>query len=232
MVDRYTLTLEKAALSKQFEVELEGDFIPRYNAAPTQSLPVITQSVPTKFQFFKWGLMSEWSNNKRMSPKLFNLPIDSAIEKPTHRKSIINRRCIIPANGFYLWKPIAKRKLTPYYFTFADNQTLALAGIWEERDEFDEHSACSFIMITTTASPLVESYQDNMPLILDESAQKTWISSTDSLEEITGLLNNYANPELSVHPVLPIISNIAYDSEDMILPSVPSDQHGNYTLFN
>ena len=68
MIDRYTLSTPKEVLEKHFNASFLNKFISRYNAAPTQNLPVITQDNAAHFQYFKWGLISNWANNKENEP--------------------------------------------------------------------------------------------------------------------------------------------------------------------
>ena len=143
MLDRYTITLQSHELALVLGAEVPDRYTPEYNAAPTKSLPVITNRTQDKLVFQKWGLMTMWSNNKTMSPKFFNLPVDSVITKNSYRKKLMTHRCIIPMDGFYVWKKVAKKQQIPNYFFFPDKRIFCVAGLWEENE--DQHS---FIMIT------------------------------------------------------------------------------------
>ena len=168
MIDRYTLSTPKEVLEKHFNASFLIEFISRYNAAPTQDLPVITQDNTAHFQYFKWGLISNWANNKKMSPKLFNLDTETLSKKASHQKSLKSHRCLIPIDGFYVWKPFAKKKAIPYFISRTDKKPLAIAGIWEEKDDFNEKANHSFIMITQHSDERMTPYQENMPLCLGE----------------------------------------------------------------
>ena len=231
MIDRYTLSTHQEVLEKHFNAAFKDEFIPRYNAAPTQALPVITQDNTARFQYFKWGLISNWANNKKMSPKLFNLDTETLSKKASHQKSLKSHRCLIPVDGFYVWKPFSKKKAVPYYISRNDKNPLAIAGIWEEKDDFNEEANHSFIMITQHSDERMTPYQENMPLCLGEKEIISWMNAGTTALEIEEISKSTHLWPLTAHPVSPLIANLAKDSPSLIKHSQPSDQLGNYTLF-
>ncbi len=46
MIDRYTITASPEVIADRFSVEVPSFYKAKYNAAPTQLLPVITSSAP------------------------------------------------------------------------------------------------------------------------------------------------------------------------------------------
>ena len=226
MLDRYTITLNADELALVLGVDVPGQYMPQYNAAPTKSLPLIASNSIEKVSFFNWGLMAMWSNNKTMSPKFFNLPLDSVLNKASYRKKILTHRCIIPMDGFYLWKQVAKKQQVPHYFFFPDKKVFSVAGLWEENDE----GSFSFIMITRPANTQIKSFQDDMPAIMDTTSSKKWLESNE-LDELDQLLIKVPNEELLSHTVAPKIRDIELNDVSFIKPAPPADQHGNYTLF-
>ena len=231
MIDRYTLSTGKEILEKYFNASFLNEFIPRYNAGPTQDLPVITLDNTAHFQYFKWGLISNWANNKKMSPKLFNLDTETLSKKASHQKSLKSHRCLIPIDGFYVWKPFAKKKSIPYFISRTDKKPLAIAGIWEEKDDFNEKANHTFIMITQNSDEMMTPYQENMPLCLGEKEIASWMNADTSAPEIQEMIKDTRSWPLTAHPVSPLIANLEKDMPSLIEHSQPSDQHGNYTLF-
>ena len=231
MIDRYTLSTDKEILEKHFNASFLNEFIPRYNAGPTQDLPVITLDNTAHFQYFKWGLISNWANNKKMSPKLFNLDTETLSKKASHQKSLKSHRCLIPVDGFYVWKPFAKKKSIPYFVSRTDKKPLAIAGIWEEKDDFNEKANHTFIMITQNSDEMMTPYQENMPLCLGENEIACWMNADTLAPEIQEIIKDTHSWPLTAHPVSPLIANLEKDMPSLIEHSQPSDQHGNYTLF-
>lgn len=226
MLDRYTITLNPDELTLVLGIEVPSEYQPQFNAAPTKSLPVITSESKDKLVYQKWGLMAMWSNNKAMSPKFFNLPLDSVLNKPSYRKKLATNKCIIPMDGFYVWKKVAKKQQVPYYFFFPDNKIFTVAGIWEENDEGEN----SFIMITRPADEQLLDFQDDMPAIMDASSSRRWLES-ENPEELAELVSKTPSSELISHTVTPSIGDIDKNDVSLIKPAPASDQHGNYTLF-
>lgn len=226
MLDRYTITLQPDELALVLGVEVPDTYNPLYNAAPTKALPVILNSDKSKLNFQKWGLMTMWSNNRTMSPKFFNLPIESVLNKSSYKKKLGTHRCVIPMDGFYIWKKVAKKQQIPHYFSYPDKRVFCVAGLWEENE--DENS---FIMITCQANESVEEFQEDMPLIMDVGSIKQWLE-VDKLDELEALLMKKPKDNFISYTVSPGIKDIDINDVSFINPAPASDQHGNYTLFS
>jgi putative SOS response-associated peptidase YedK len=226
MVDRYTLTPKSDELALVLGVDVPGLYRPQFNAAPSKLLPIITSNEKNKLHFFNWGLMSMWTNNRAMSPKFFNLSLDSVLSKSSYKQKIKSNRCVIPMDGFYIWKQVAKKQMVPHYFFFPDRKVFSVAGLWEEGEE----SSRSFIMITRNSNKLLMEFQEDMPAILDASASKIWLESDDQ-QELEDLLLHTPKEQLTSHTVSPKIRDIDGNDVSFIKPAPASDQHGNYTLF-
>jgi putative SOS response-associated peptidase YedK len=55
---------------------------------------------------------------------------ESIDTKPAFREAFLQRRCLVPTDGFYEWKKVGTTK-QPYLLTMADGSLFALAGLWE-----------------------------------------------------------------------------------------------------
>ena len=95
----------------------EDHWIPRYNIAPTQPVPVTRQNPNgprRELSLMRWGLPS-WSKDMSGAAMMINARSETAATKPTFRDPLTNRRCLIPADGFYEWHRRGKAK-QPYCF--------------------------------------------------------------------------------------------------------------------
>jgi putative SOS response-associated peptidase YedK len=117
MCGRYSLSKNKLELEERYQAEMLGAFKPRYNVAPTQLVPVITSDSPKGFSHFYWGITPEFSKNKHVSQKLINARAETITEKISFKSSFKKRRCLVPADGFFEWKKVGKKKSVPYRFT-------------------------------------------------------------------------------------------------------------------
>ena len=230
MYDRYTISLNNDELALTLGVEVPEVYTPQYNAAPTKKLPIITSVNNQKLSFSYWGLMSRWSNNKSMSPKLFNLSVDAIRTRASYKRKLKTHRCVIPMDGFYVWKQVAKKQLVPYYFYFPDHRVFAVAGLWEETDEA-ESTEMSFIMITKPADEILAGFQDDMPVMLDPSTTRRWLEVEGDVD-IEDFLTDKQSVELISHTVSPKIRDIQLNDVSFVRPAPASDQFGNYTLFS
>jgi putative SOS response-associated peptidase YedK len=61
MCGRFTITNERELIENRFGARFDTSlFAPRYNAAPSQSLPVILNTQPQVIQPLVWGLRPTW----------------------------------------------------------------------------------------------------------------------------------------------------------------------------
>src|SRR5215467_13100574 len=134
MCGRYRLSRRKQILEEHFLAEFEDhDWVPRYNIAPTQSVPVIRRDSKRsvcEMSLMRWGLMPSWSKDARVGVGMINARAETASAKPSFRDALRSRRCLIPADGFYEWQTTGKTR-QPYCFEVGNSELFAFAGIWD-----------------------------------------------------------------------------------------------------
>ncbi|MEJ7646671.1 MAG: SOS response-associated peptidase [Chryseolinea sp.] len=232
MIDRYSITAPASKIRERFRAEVIESFSPKYNAAPTQLLPVITQDSPHGVSTFYWGTSPEWSKNKALSEKLINISAETIPEKGALRKSLMKMRCILPADGFYAWKKVGKRTAIPYRFVTTDQELFSLAGFWEEFEDSNSHVVHSFRLITIPANNIVGTTQERMPVLMEPEAEKIWLNSDSSEIQLLNVLKPYSDAHMNYYPVSPRITDASINLASLIIPTSPADQHGNLTLFD
>jgi putative SOS response-associated peptidase YedK len=231
MIERYSITLAAETLAEKLSVDVPDFYKPRYNAAPTQLLPVITSNAPAGISLFYWGTSPEWSKNKTPGEKIINLAIEAIEEKPALQRAIKKNRCLIPADGFYIWRKVGKKTSIPYRFFATHNETFSFAGVWEEFEDTDGNEIQTFKLITAPASDNLLSFTDRVPVLLNREQSTLWLAAPEDTDFLA-ILKSAAIISLNNYPVSPIISNISQDLASMIIPTPPADQHGNLTLFD
>lgn len=233
MSDRYTLTCTKEDISRRFEIEMPENFEPSYNAAPTHLLPVITNTGRGGLSYFYWGLMPEWAKKQSISKKLINVETDMIKEKASYYRAFKNRRCIIPADGFYAWKQVSKKGVVPHRITLKDQPLFSFAGLWEEFEDEEGTSVHTFTLITTPSSSSLEQISKKMPAILNTETEKIWLSEEmEDEDKLISILQPYTDSEIEFYTVSPRINSVKINSPELIQPAPAADQFGNYSLFD
>ncbi len=232
MIDRYSITASSEKISERFSVEVPEFFKPKYNAAPTQLLPIIRSNAAQGVSTFYWGTSPEWAKNKQLSEKIVNVRAEQIQEKVSLKKMLGKSRCIVPADGFYAWKRTGKRTMVPYRFVVTDQELFSFAALWDEYEDTDGNEFHTFSIITTTPNELVAPIYDRMPVILTKATEKIWMDPATEEQDLMNILTPYPTAGVNLYSVSPRISDSTADVPSLILPTPPADQHGNLTLFD
>ena len=167
----------------------------------------------------RWGLIPGWwKKTAREMPATFNARAESVADKPMFRDAFRNRRCIIPASGFYEWTG-AKGAKQPHLFTAADGSpVLGFAGVWDHcRDPASGDEILSCTIIVCGASAWMQRFHDRMPVILEPKDFDGWLRG--SLGPVA--LTCAAESALRSWPVSPRLNRtgVADDDPTIITPS-------------
>lgn len=232
MIERYSLACTAAQVADHFGVDPYGFEKQRYNAAPSQLLPVIT-SGSTGLSHFYWGTMPQWAKNKAISEKIINVHCEQISERATLRKSLKKYRCLVPADGFYLWKRLGKKTSIPYRLRPPDKGLFGMAGFWEEFDDETGEVFHTFTLVTCASSSDVAALGERMPAILKKEDYATWLQPEVEEAALLALLEKTSKGiPLENYTVSPRIHDAGNDEASLLLPAPPADQHGNLTLFS
>jgi putative SOS response-associated peptidase YedK len=78
----------------------------------------------------RWGLIPAWVKDPNDFSLLINARGESVNDKPAFKNAMKRRRCLLPADGFYEWKPVGNAT-RPYLARPAAGGPIAFAGLWE-----------------------------------------------------------------------------------------------------
>jgi putative SOS response-associated peptidase YedK len=134
MCERFTMTKKQQALTEYYNAEIEGAVNETYNAASTQKLPIITNTAPDKINLFHWGLVPSSARDTNSGSKMINASAEILLEKKSYKENIKTHRCLVPADGFYEWKKVA-RNAQPYRITLQNEGLFSFRDIWDEWQE-------------------------------------------------------------------------------------------------
>ena len=232
MSSRYSICISAEQLAARYSVEVSPAYRPFYNARPTLLLPIITNTGPQGISFFYWGLTPGWAGNKPISEKVIHVRAEVIPDKPVYRKMLAERRCLIPADGFYEWKKLGKKTAIPYRYTMQNKEPFAMAGLWEEYEDEHGEQFHTFTLVTCEANDLVTLTHDRMPAILAKENERAWLNPASSATELLAMLKPYPANKMTGYTVSPRINVPNANDPSLILPTPPADQYGNLTLFD
>jgi putative SOS response-associated peptidase YedK len=96
MCGRFALFASGEEVAERFQLPEPTLFDPRYNIAPTQSVPAVRAGDGGRFlSFLRWGLIPSWSSDPKIAYKLINARSETAASKPSFRSAFKQRRCLI-----------------------------------------------------------------------------------------------------------------------------------------
>jgi len=227
MCGRFTITSPAHVLADEFGLAaVASSFGPRFNLAPTQSVPVVTNWTQRTLELFRWGLIPSWSRDPAVGNMLINARCETVADKPSFRDAFERRRCLVLADGFYEWKKRGREK-TPMYVRLKSGRPFAFAGLWEGwlSDEGEVIRTCT--IVTTDANDALRPIHDRMPVILDAAARERWLAEA-SVAELEALMRPYPSDALEVYPVSPRVNSPGSDDPRCIEREAP---RGTLPLF-
>lgn len=238
MCGRYNLRLTSAELQTFFDLFRVPEVTPRYNIAPLQSVIAIrAEPAGWAADFLRWGLVPRWADDPAIGSRMINARSESAAEKSAFAAAFQQRRCLIPASGFYEWQPLGKHASQPWHITRVDGRPLIFAGLWERWERADEvRETCT--ILTTSANAFMGLIHERMPVILSLEDARAWLgnsgadpatmasATSDSRPGVTlspaktaalqALLRPCPEDWLQRTPVSPHVNNVRHDDPDCL----------------
>ena len=179
MCGRFTLHLaDLGELRARLGIQriLISDWRPRYNIAPSQLAPVVRGFEQRTLEALLWGLIPHWRKGQRGGNRPINARVESLATRPSFREAFAQRRCIVPATGYFEWRVVPGQKAKqPVWIRPRNAGVLALAGLWESWVSPDGEVLESFAIVTTDAQGALRDIHDRMPLELRGQAIERWL---------------------------------------------------------
>jgi len=173
MCGRFTLLKTPSDLADGFDAVLSNDLpdLPNTNICPsTQVCTVFARSGQRVIGTMRWGFLPHWYKSLNDGPLLMNARSETVAEKPAFREACRQRRCIIPASGFYEWTREGGQKL-PWYISPLSGGVLGFAGLYQSWG--DGLQSCA--IVTTTANATLRPIHHRMPAILEPQDWALWL---------------------------------------------------------
>src|SRR5438876_8226876 len=180
MCGRFTLKADIETIAKVFHVKpalAVAEITPRYNIAPTQEVVSILSNGASHLEALRWGLIPSWAKDEAIGSKMINARAETLAEKPSFKRLLHAKRCLVVADGFYEWRQEGRGPKTPMYITLKDGELFAFAGLWDAWKNTDGQVIRTCTIITTEPNELMASIHTRMPAILPRDAREIWLDA-------------------------------------------------------
>lgn len=248
MCGRFVSARQRQELIDEFRVELDHvteDLAPDYNVAPTDPIYAVMTRADSddrepdrpdrpgparQLRRVRWGLVPSWAKDPSAGGRLINARAETVATKPSFRRAFARRRCLIPADGFYEWRPLGgtdhgRPRKQPYFISRADGGVMAFAGLyelWRDASAPADHPASwlwTATIITTRATDDLGHIHDRMPMVIDPAQWADWLDP--SRRDPDGLLEVMVpavSGGLETRPVSTAVNSVANDGPALIAP--------------
>ncbi|MFF5212479.1 SOS response-associated peptidase [Streptosporangium sp. NPDC000396] len=253
MCGRYASARDKHELLEEFQVEVDGaadeELRPDYNVAPTKPVYAVLSRVPKsnpdgravrQLRVLRWGLVPAWAKDPSIGSKLINARVETVAEKPSFRRAFAERRCLLPADGYFEWvvreeaEAGGKPRKQPYFVQPADGGIMAMAGLyefWRDRTRADDDplawlATCT--IITTTALDEAGAVHDRMPMLIERDRWSEWLDP--GVPDAREFLIPAGSTGLKVYPVSTAVNSVRNNGPELVEP-IPEEEKGSQALF-
>ena len=214
MCGRYVLVSPAEVIAEYFGLSEVPVYPPRYNIAPTQHALVVreTPAGEREAAMLRWGLIPAWAKDPAIGGRMINARAEGLADKPAFRAAFRRRRCLVPADGFYEWSPVAGGRKQPYFIRFVSGAPLALAGLWEEWRSPGGDAVATFTIVTTAANEALHAIHDRMPVLVAPADHDEWLSSPNP----SALLAPWAAEPFEIRPVSTRVNSVQNDAPELL----------------
>lgn len=229
MCGRYALNASQDELMDAFEISTDyaGPILPAdWNITPTREIYVVRDNREGKRELatVSWGLIAPWSDNPqdalRTQSQAINARTETVHEKPTFKSAFHQRRCLIPASGYYEWATELGPYSTKQPFFIHGKELIAFAGMWDRWRAPDGSYQESAAIITRPAVEFLATVHHRMPTFLPKDRWSQWldpqVTSTHEIRALMALEHPAAG--LSAYPVSSRVNSTANNGPSLIDP--------------
>lgn len=230
MCGRFGATFPFREIKVRWNVQNELCFEPRYNIAPSQTLPVIVRKPDgNEAALMRWGLVPSWAAEPGIGNRMINARSETLLEKSAFKDLLRRRRCLVPADGFYEWRRDGGRKI-PLWIQWKSREPFAFAGLWDLwQDRRRDQPLQTFTIITTEANEYMRGIHNRMPVMLDPQMGQRWLDQrAASAGDLTAMLKACPSERMEAYEVSSLVNSPENDRIECIQPlpagSVPRGQ--------
>lgn len=226
MCGRFAVTTDPARLAVELDAVDEtgvAEFAANYNVAPSTAIAaVVSDDDARRIRLMRWGLLPPWARPDKPARPLINARAETLTTSPAFRAAATSRRCLIPMDGYYEWKPNPDTpkggRKTPFYFFRPDGAPLLVAGLWAPSPD-----AMTATIVTTDAAPEFAGVHDRMPLVLAPGDWDRWLDP-----QAPAPADLLAGPPdtapMAMREVSTLVNSVANNGPELIESAGPGDQ--------
>ena len=224
MCGRMAITLPHDAMAQMFDAAPANDLpdLPNYNVCPTVQVATVTAGANgRRYAPMRWGFIPHWYKQPNGGPLLINARAETIAEKPAFKAACRERRCLIPASGFYEWTRLEDGTKLPWYIQRTDGAPMAFAAIWQDWGEVGPTAA----IVTTAANEAMGKIHHRIPVILEADQWALWLG-----EEGKGaatLMQAAGEDTLQFHRVDKAVNSNRATGPELIEPFDGEDEQKN-----
>ena len=168
---------------------------------------------------YRWGLIPYWAKDPKIGQRMINARAETLRKKPSFKKLIQRKRCLVLADGFYEWKVSSNAKtLTPMRIVLKSGELFSFAGLWDNWKGPNGKEITSFTIITTKANSAIQAIHHRMPVILSPGDEDLWLDSSADPSQVLALLKPYSPDDMAFFPVSRIVNSPQNDSLECAIP--------------
>lgn len=153
-----------------------SQWLPRYNLAPTQLAPLITNEATRRLTLARFGLVPSWSESEKQKNTLINARVEGVATSKTYARALRTRRAVVPVTGYFEWQPAANGKKQPVFIHDSDGKPMALAAVWDRWRNAEGQRIESFAVITRPSAGFLTGIHSRMPFELQPEDIERWLS--------------------------------------------------------
>jgi putative SOS response-associated peptidase YedK len=221
MCGRFARIVSDKKLREKYRLK-EGTLLKdSYNIAPSQPVAAVRGTDGEReLVLLKWGLIPSWSKDATIGQKLINARAETVAEKPSFRSAFKQRRCLIPASGFFEWQKQGTGRKQPFFISLRDGEPFSFAGLWECWHDPDGEEVETCTILTTTANKVMQPIHERMPVILGPSAEEQWLDPRASADALRSLLVPYTGEDMEARAVGLWVNDPKNDGPKCLEPAV------------
>lgn len=209
MIDRYSLSVSADKILKQSSRNASFKHIRSFNINPLQKASIFIEDEGIKHKPAVWGLLPHFSKELINRGNLFNAYSEGIASKPSYRIPIRQRRCLIPADSYYVqheqqWYRVMRR----------DRSVLFFAGIYDTIT-LDDNDYISFSLITIAPNRDLISLKKEMPVTLTEEVFNSWLLPETPLKTVLSHLKPSENYQWIYYPISNAVATDTYNAPDI-----------------